>query len=93
MCSNADLTRLVVSDKVLQAEVRLAGAEVGGQKREERCDALVDALVRLLGLQVSQGSLRLFAEQRPLPSPRAEHACMGTTRKTTGHTHKLPPSR
>lgn len=64
-----------MSDEVLQAEMRLAGAEVGGQKREERRDALVDALVGLLGLQVSQGTLRLLAEQRALPSPRVAHAC------------------
>lgn len=64
---NAELTRLVMSDEVLQAKVRLAGAEVGRQEREKRRYALVDALIGLLRLQLSQGALCLLAEQRALP--------------------------
>lgn len=54
-------------DEVLEAKVRLAGAEVGRQEREERRDALIDAVVGLLRLQLSQGALCLLAEQRALP--------------------------
>lgn len=56
-----------MSDEVLEAKMRLARAEVGRQKREERSDALVDALVGLLRLQVSKGALRVLAEKRALP--------------------------
>lgn len=51
--TNIIVTRLVVTDEVLQANVGLSRAEVRRQEGEEGLDALVDAVVGLLRLQVS----------------------------------------
>lgn len=54
---------LVVPDEVLETEVGLTRAKVRRQQRQEGIHALVNALVRFLGLKVSQRCLRLLAEQ------------------------------
>lgn len=60
------LVDLVVTDQVLQAEMRFPAGEVRGQEGQEGRDALVDAVVRLLGLEVAQGALTFLAEQSVL---------------------------
>lgn len=60
------LVDLVVPDQVLETEVRLSAGEVRGQQGQEGRDALVDAVVRLLGLEVTKGALRFLVEQSVL---------------------------
>lgn len=63
------VSNLVVTNEILQAEVGFARAEVRREEVEEGGYALVNALVRFLRLEVSQGVLCVFAEQSFLIFP------------------------